>query len=376
MRTARYILSLLLIVGVLAIPAPSHAQVAVGVSIRIGPPALPVYAQPICPGPSYIWIPGYWAYGDDDYFWVPGTWVIAPEPGLLWTPGYWGWNEGFYVWHAGYWGPTVGFYGGINYGFGYPGVGFYGGYWHGGNYYYNRSVTNVNVTVIHNVYERRVVNEHVNRVSFNGGPSGIHARPDRDELRAEHERHIPMTREQTHHFEAARGDRDFRASVNHGRPEVAATPRAGEFHGRGPVDNGRMEHTNRPPEDRNASNRSDRSSNNNGRNDSDRPPSVRGSNGRSSNPSLDGKHQREADKMQRQQDADRQKLQQRHDQEQQKFSRQNVNQQRQDQLRQRQQQQTDQMNRKHDQQSQKLQQRQQQETQKQENRKPNNNHPH
>src|SRR5689334_19755743 len=157
MRIARFIFFVLLIVGILAIPAASQAQVAVGVSIRIGPPALPVYAQPICPGPGYVWVPGYWAYSDDGYFWVPGTWVIAPEPGLLWTPGYWGWNDGFYVWHAGYWGPVVGFYGGINYGFGYPGVGFYGGYWRGGNFYYNRSVTNVNVTIIHNVYEKRVV---------------------------------------------------------------------------------------------------------------------------------------------------------------------------------------------------------------------------
>jgi len=48
---------------------------------------------------------------------------------LLWTPGYWAWQNDAYVWYAGYWGPTVGFYGGIDYGFGYPGSGFYGGYW-------------------------------------------------------------------------------------------------------------------------------------------------------------------------------------------------------------------------------------------------------
>ena len=228
MRIARFVIALVLAAGILATPAPSHAQVAVGVSIRVGPPALPVYAQPICPGPGYIWTPGYWAYDYDaeDYFWVPGTWVLAPEPGFLWTPGYWGWGGGFYVWHAGYWGPRVGFYGGINYGFGYPGDGFYGGYWRGGNYFYNRSVTNVNVTVIHNVYNKTVINErNVNRVSFNGGPGGIRAAANRDERRAEHERHIPMTSEQNRHFEGARGDRDFRASVNHGRTEITATPR-------------------------------------------------------------------------------------------------------------------------------------------------------
>src|SRR5260221_4441088 len=82
-----------------------------------------VYAQPICPGEGYIWTPGYWSYSDDGgYFWVPGTWVSAPEVGFLWTPGYWGWANGLYVWNAGYWGSNVGFYGGIDYGFGYFGI--------------------------------------------------------------------------------------------------------------------------------------------------------------------------------------------------------------------------------------------------------------
>ncbi len=375
MRIARFILSLLLAAGILAIPAPSHAQIAVGVSIRIGPPALPVYAQPICPGPDYIWIPGYWAYGDDGYFWVPGTWVIAPEPGLLWTPGYWGWDDGFYIWRAGYWGPVVGFYGGINYGFGYTGVGFFGGYWRGGNYYYNRSVTNVNVTVIHNTYNTTVVNNNttINRVSFNGGPGGINSRPTHEELAAEHERHVPMTAEQNRHSEAARGDRRFLASVNHGRPEVAAVPRPAEFRGRG-EEHGREANRNRPPENRGESNRPERSRENNGRNRDDRPPSARSSHGDFSNSRLDEKHQRESDKMQRQHDAERQNLQRQHDQAQEKLSRHNANQQRQDQLQRRQQQQMEQMNRRHDQQTQKMQQRQEREHQKQEAKPHGNGH--
>src|SRR5712664_3969125 len=95
MRIARLICSLLLAVGSLAIPAQSRAQVAVGISVQFGPPALPVYKQPICPGDGYIWTPGYWAWDreDEDYYWVPGTWVEAPEVGFLWTPGYWGWER-------------------------------------------------------------------------------------------------------------------------------------------------------------------------------------------------------------------------------------------------------------------------------------------
>ncbi len=108
----------------LTVPAPSYAGIAI--SITVAPPVLPVVVQPPCPVEGYIWTPGYWAYGDDGYYWVPGVWVAPPTPGLLWTPGYWGFGGGLYVWHAGYWGPHVGFYGGVNYGFGYFGHGFVG----------------------------------------------------------------------------------------------------------------------------------------------------------------------------------------------------------------------------------------------------------
>src|ERR1700745_4122161 len=129
---------LMLTVSVLSLSTASSAQIGVGIAVRIGPPALPVYAQPICPGPGYFWTPGYWAWDDDGgYYWVPGTWVIAPV-GLLWTPGYWAFSDGYYGWHAGYWGPHVGFYGGINYGFGYGGGGFFFGGGGGGGFSVNR----------------------------------------------------------------------------------------------------------------------------------------------------------------------------------------------------------------------------------------------
>ncbi|WP_260706111.1 YXWGXW repeat-containing protein [Edaphobacter flagellatus] len=120
----------------LATPAVSHARVFV--SVAIAPPAIPVYAQPVMPGDGYIWTPGYWAWTGDGYEWVDGAWVLPPYTGALWTPGYWGYGPGGYFWNAGYWGPTVGYYGGINYGFGYFGIGFYGGYWGGGHFWYNR----------------------------------------------------------------------------------------------------------------------------------------------------------------------------------------------------------------------------------------------
>jgi len=215
-----------------AVPIASFGFVSVGVSITVAPPALPVYVQPPCPGIGYIWTPGYWAWDDDDYYWVPGTWVLAPSPGLLWTPGYWGWGGGLYVWHPGYWGPHVGFYGGINYGYGYTGVGFQGGYWRGRDFYYNRAVNNFGSLHVTNVYNTTVVNNvTVNRVSFNGG-AGTHARPTGRELSAERERHVDFTPMQRDHEHMAFGNHDLRASVNGGKPRIAATARPAVFTGR------------------------------------------------------------------------------------------------------------------------------------------------
>jgi hypothetical protein len=395
MRIARLICSLSIAVGLMAIPVPSRAQVAVGISVRVGPPVLPVYVQPICPGPGYIWVPGYWAYGPDGYFWVPGTWVFPPEEGLLWTPGYWGWDDGFYIWHEGYWGPVVGFYGGINYGFGYPGVGFYGGYWQGGTFFYNRSVTNVNVTVVRNTYNTTVVNNNttVNRVSFNGGAGGTAARPTAVELAAARQPHVSMTSVQIEHQQAARGDRALLSSVNHGRPDVAASPRPGEFHGHGPLIKESPVNPNRGPKNRgemnrpgtnapdissrpmNREDRPGRQPENNRRTFEDRPPSSRPSNAAPVNPKLEQKQQRELERMRKQQEADHQRMQRQHDQEQRQLQQRNANQQRQGQLQRRQEQQTQQMERKHDQQTQKLQDRQQREQQKQEKRPPQDRKP-
>ncbi|MGH9689605.1 MAG: YXWGXW repeat-containing protein [Candidatus Acidiferrales bacterium] len=213
-------------------PTVSSAQINVGISVRVGPPPIPVYAQPICPGAGFIWTPGYWAWGTDGYYWVPGTWVMAPRSGFLWTPGYWGWRDSVYVWHPGYWGPHVGFYGGINYGFGYGGVGYSGGYWNRGVFNYNRAVSNVNVSIIHNTYNRTVVVNNTNRVSYNGGAGGIGVRPTRAEESAAREQHVSATSMQMQHERAAGTNRSQLASVNHGRPGIAATARPGEFNRR------------------------------------------------------------------------------------------------------------------------------------------------
>ena len=223
--------ALFLAVAVLAGSLPAAAQIAVGISVHVGPPALPVYAQPVCPTEGYIWTPGYWAYNaEGGYYWVPGVWVAPPRVGLLWTPGYWGFAGGVYGFHAGYWGPHVGFYGGVNYGFGYGGVGFAGGEWRGGHFAYNTAITNVNTTVIHNTYVNKTVinNTTVSRASFNGGPGGTIASPSAQERLAASESHVQPTSEQMTHEHSASADRSNFASENHGKPANAAMSRVGE----------------------------------------------------------------------------------------------------------------------------------------------------
>ena len=176
MRAIQLLIAVAIVAAAQALPATPQAQVLVNISVA--PPALPVYAQPVIPGPDYMWVPGYWAWGPAEYYWVPGTWVLAPTPGLLWTPGYWGWRNGFYVWNAGYWGPRIGYYGGINYGFGYVGVGYAGGYWREGVFSYNRTTNNFGGVTINNTYNKTVINNtNVAQTSYNGGTAKRSGRP-------------------------------------------------------------------------------------------------------------------------------------------------------------------------------------------------------
>jgi hypothetical protein len=191
------------------------------------PPPLPDYDQPPAPADDYLWTPGYWAYAPVGYYWVPGVWIVPPYYGALWTPPWWGWYGGRYRWHPGYWGTHIGFYGGINYGFGYIGVGYFGGYWNDGHFFYNRSVTNVGVGVT-NVYTHTVVyNNHefgahpVNSISYNGGRGGVTAAPRPAELAAMHETHTAPLPGQVRLYQNAAQNPAAAFSANRGRPSVA-----------------------------------------------------------------------------------------------------------------------------------------------------------
>jgi hypothetical protein len=242
MRQHRYAIAAL-IIGASAPVAPAFAQICGcpsggGYIIQSDepPPPLPVYDQPPLPAPGYYWTPGYWAWNNYDYYWVPGAWVEPPQPGLLWTPGYWAFAAGVYAFRPGYWGPHVGFYGGVDYGFGYNGAGYFGGRWDNGRYVYNSAVNNLGPDHIANTYNQAVVSAMpANRASFNGGPGGLAAKPTNEELLAEKESHIPASKLQVDQARASSVRGEQFVSANQGKPAIAATQRPGEFKGQGVV---------------------------------------------------------------------------------------------------------------------------------------------
>ena len=372
MRILFSIRSLFMTLVMLTLSAASFAQIGVAVSINFAPPELPVYEQPLCPGEGYFWTPGYWAWGDDDYYWVPGTWVLAPEVGFFWTPGYWAWGGSSFIFYEGYWGPVVGFYGGINYGYGYFGRGYEGGRWDNGRFYYNRSVNNVNITEIHNVYNTTVVNNTtLTRVSYNGGNGGIDVRATPQEEAAARQKHISPVPAQMQHVQAARANQALRASENHGKPPVAATPKPGALSDRGVVPAKEGGRYNPPPRSEHNANRPSTAVNPPARstNNSDRPPTAvhpkelspvtRPPASSTGNPNVDKKYQQQQDKLFAQQDKERQKLQQKQEQDHQRMAQPRADDARRQQLEQQHQQQTQQLQEKHAQQQQKMQERQQ-----------------
>jgi hypothetical protein len=206
------------------------------------PPPIPDYDQPPPPAPGYYWTPGYWAWNNDDYYWVPGVWVEPPQPGFLWTPGYWAADNGAYVYRRGYWGHRIGFYGGVNYGYGYFGRGYDGGRWDGDHFYYNSAVNNlgrmqpeviynnpvtINNTVVNNVAMLAAIN-NFNRASF-VGRGGLRAVPTSEERAASAGPRLPPTDLQRQQVRAAAVNPQQFLDANRGKPPVAAMPRPGDF---------------------------------------------------------------------------------------------------------------------------------------------------
>jgi hypothetical protein len=229
-----------LFAGLVLLALPGMSPAGVFLSINIAPPALQVYAQPLCPTDGYLWQPGYWGYGNAGYYWIPGVWVAPPQSGFLWTPGYWGFSNGLYAFNAGYWGPTVGFYGGVNYGFGYGGSGFDGGRWESGHFAYNTAAMRVNTSVIHNTYVQKV-SYSGNRTSFNGGAGGTTTRPSAAETTMARQHGQAAAAPAVQQKAVASGHTQARAtSENHGQPANTAATRPATATNRGAETQSRM----------------------------------------------------------------------------------------------------------------------------------------
>jgi hypothetical protein len=284
---------------------------------------------------------------------------MAPEPGLLWTPGYWGWGGEAFAFNEGYWGAQIGFYGGINYGFGYGGVGYQGGYWNHGAFFYNRSVNNVaNVT---NIYNKTVVVNNTTVVSYNGGAGGLSARPNAMEQKASQAKHVPRTSAQVQHVQTASTNHELYESVNHGKPAIAATAKPGEFSGAGVVAAKAAAPSYKPVNERTAAPAEAKE------NAAHPAPAAHASELKpaerpapnTGNAQLDKKYTQQQAKLNTSQAQDRQKLQQKQDQEHQQMTKAKASEPAQQKVEQAHQQQTQQVAQKHAAQDQKLQARQQ-----------------
>jgi hypothetical protein len=140
------------------------------VSTAATPPPLPAEEQPTLSEDGYLWTPGYWYWREQRYIWMPGAWARPPQVGFLWTPAYWSSAGTTFVFHPGHWGTTVGYYGGVNYGFGYFGNGYTGGHWVGNSFAYNSAINHVNPAVAGHTYAEAAPNQGVRGVvSYNSG---------------------------------------------------------------------------------------------------------------------------------------------------------------------------------------------------------------
>jgi hypothetical protein len=68
-------------------PPPPREEVIVGVA----------------PGPSYVWVGGYWAWHSSNWYWVRGRWTARPQPHAIWEAGRWEHRGRGHIWVGGYW---------------------------------------------------------------------------------------------------------------------------------------------------------------------------------------------------------------------------------------------------------------------------------
>jgi hypothetical protein len=53
--------------------------------VNEAPPALLTDVTVAQPGPSYVWINGYWSWRSQQYQWVSGHWEMPPNANSTWV---------------------------------------------------------------------------------------------------------------------------------------------------------------------------------------------------------------------------------------------------------------------------------------------------
>jgi len=73
----------------------------VGVRVQ---PSHPVYARPMAPSRSHLWVSDEWVWRNNNYVYKPGYWAVPPKRSVIrYTPGYWNNSRNGYQWRPGHW---------------------------------------------------------------------------------------------------------------------------------------------------------------------------------------------------------------------------------------------------------------------------------
>jgi hypothetical protein len=67
------------------------------------PPPERVEVIPVAPGPSYVWVAGYWSRDRQSWNWVPGRWVSPESRYRAWAPGHWARSRRGWYYIDGHW---------------------------------------------------------------------------------------------------------------------------------------------------------------------------------------------------------------------------------------------------------------------------------
>jgi len=100
MRTMK---RLALAVALVALAACYYGPPSGAVIVGARPPAYRVEVVGVAPGPEFVWVGGYWAWGGAEYTWVPGRWVARPYARAAWVPGRWRSARHGWFWEPGHW---------------------------------------------------------------------------------------------------------------------------------------------------------------------------------------------------------------------------------------------------------------------------------